>query len=321
MKRLLAILAAVALGAPALAQQPQTTPQPLITTPPIEVTSEDVDAFILRIPAEYRTEVRASMERIGKIVDQVYANRVMAAEARKLGLDKDPAARKRIEQLEESFLATLWRERYRETVKVPDLSARAEEMYRVNRAKFTEPDRLMGQFLFIANSGRTRDAAAAYAKDLHAKAQGGADFGGLVMSFSEDPNVRRTQGRLRAVTRDDLEKPIADAAFALKAKGDLTAPIETPAGFTIVRLDSRMAGGVKPYSEVKEDLIAEQEQQYRDQETDQQVGRLKNTPQTVVHTKNIEALRKELSAEDISRMHDKGAKKSRPAPAKGAEPR
>ncbi|QJR16468.1 peptidylprolyl isomerase [Usitatibacter palustris] len=291
---------------------------PLITNPPVVVTEEDFEAFLLRVPPLYRPEVRASLERIGKAVDQVYANRIIAGEARKMGLDKDPLVQLRIKQLEEAYLATLWGDVARKNVKVPDFTKRAEDLYRVNKARYTEPERFTGEQLLISFNGRTRESALEYARSIRARAVAGDDFKSLVSSFSEDPMVRRNGGKLEGVAPTDLEKPLSDAAFALKKRGDISEPIESKSGFHIIRMESKAAGFLRPFADVKADIIEEEESKFRDTEAEKEAGRLKNTPQTVVHTKNIEAIRKDLDQAEITRLHREAGKAGDKAAKEGA---
>jgi peptidyl-prolyl cis-trans isomerase C len=289
---------AILLAATAWAQAPKDIP--LITNGSVTVTSEDFDAFLLRAPEEHRPEIRASFERIGKAVDIVYTNRVVAEDAKRLGLDKDPLVKLRMQQILEGYLAQRWIENYRKTAKTPDLTARAEEIYKLNKQRFFEPDRIIGTHVLINLNGRTREAARALAEEIRAKAVAGADFEELATTYAADDRARRAKGRLAAALKD-LEPPIADAIRALKGPGDITPVVEAPEGFHLVKLSKRFPARQRPFDEVKDGIIAEERDRLVNLDADRRIGELKNNAQTKVYEKNINALQVSMTPAELER--------------------
>lgn len=302
MKVISALFAAL-LSLPALSQS--TGEAPLITNGAIAVTSADFEAFLLRVPEKHRLEVRGSVERIGKAVESVYSNRVLAEEARKAGFDKDPLVRQRMKQIEEGYLAQLWTENYRKSVVVPDLSKRAEELYNVNRDKYIEPERFSGQSIVLLKKNRTRDEAMALAAQLRAKVIAGAKFDEVMNASSEDPHFGKNLGKMHRVAARDLEKPLADAVFALKSTGDMTPPVETEAAVYIVQMERKVPARIRLFSEVKQGLEQQERDRYLAEATERRIAELKNTESTKVYSENISALKRDLPSVKVEDLQSK----------------
>ncbi len=200
----------------------------MITNGSVTVTAADFEAFLLRAPEKHRAELRASLERIGKAVELVYSNRVLAEEARRSGLDRDELVHLRMKQIEEGYLAQLWSENYRKTATVPDLTKRAEEIYRLDKDRFKDPERFSGSYIVVSTKSRSNDAAIDIATILRKRALAGENFDDLARAHSEDPNYAKNKGRISRVTEKELEKPVAAAAFALKTPGEITPPVAVP---------------------------------------------------------------------------------------------
>lgn len=306
----IAVFAALLLAA-SVSRAEAPAGRPLIVNGPVQVTSEDFEAFLLRAPEQYRGEIRASPERVGNAVETVYTNRILAEEARKAGLDKDPRIQLRMKQIAEGYLAQLWMDNYPKTLGAPDFVARAEETYRLDKARFTEPERLSATHILVSLQGRTREMALARANEVAAKARAGENFAALAKNYTDDPGFAKTGGRLEEVAAKDIEKPIADAAFPL-APGEIVGPIETPTGFHLVRVDKKLPSRVRPFSEVKDALVNVERDKFASISTERRIGELKKSPEMRVHEENIRALVVDIDRDALNRALRQGAPGSRP---------
>lgn len=312
MTKTLSLIACFLFAGAAAAQAPGE--KLLVTNGPIRVTAEDFEAFLLRLPENKRGDVRASYERIGKAVENVYSNRVLAQDARKLGLDKDPLVRLRIRQIEESYLAQLWMDHFAKTEKLPDLTKRAEEVYRVNRERYLEPARITGDYIQVSLVGRTREMAHARAAEIVAKAKAGESFEALGRIYNEDRNYRKNLGKLELVAASELEKPIADAAFALKNPGDISAAVESGAALHLVQLRAVTPARQRPFEEVKVDILAQETDKLLVINTERRIGELKNTRDTKTFDENIASLFVDVDRAAIDRLHREAAEARKKAP-------
>jgi NIMA-interacting peptidyl-prolyl cis-trans isomerase 1 len=85
-----------------------------------------------------------------------------------------------------------------------------------------------------ASIERSKDDAKKRAEQLLVRARKGEDFGKLADDASDDPSAKRNHGSLGRFTREQMVKPFADAAFALKP-GEVSTLVETPFGFHVIK--------------------------------------------------------------------------------------
>jgi peptidyl-prolyl cis-trans isomerase SurA len=82
------------------------------------------------------------------------------------------------------------------------------------------------------------------ARDIHARARGGEDFGQLALAYSQAQSALE-RGKLGWRQLGQLPQFIAERVVGMKA-GDVSEPVRTPTGFHIVRLDETRGGESGP---------------------------------------------------------------------------
>lgn len=83
---------------------------------------------------------------------------------------------------------------------------------------------------------RSKEAARALAEHLDIEARAGADFAGLADKYSDDASVGRNHGDLGLFTRAEAAKaPAVTVAFGLISQEIAVVPLETPAGFQVIK--------------------------------------------------------------------------------------
>lgn len=110
-------------------------------------------------------------------------------------------------------------------------------------------------------SAAEREAAKTKASDLLAQAKAApTKFAELARKHSQDPGSAPSGGDLSFFQRGAMVKPFEDAAFALK-KGEISAVVESEFGYHIILLTDVRAPVVRPFEQVKPEIVAELKKQ------------------------------------------------------------
>jgi len=121
-----------------------------------------------------------------------------------------------------------------------------------NKAKFTQPETVSISEIFLSFAGRDSEAAVREkAKQIIAKARGGADFAALVVENSDRSDVKNTKGKNENILVKDMDEKFSKAIGKVQV-GGITDPIELTEGIEILRVDARKkATGESVYNETE----------------------------------------------------------------------
>jgi peptidyl-prolyl cis-trans isomerase SurA len=135
--------------------------------------------------------------------------------------------------------------------------------YDAHLADYATQERVkVRHILFAVDGGADEDTVArarAKAEEVREMVRDGRDFGDLARQFSDAPGAERG-GELGTFTRGEMESQLDEVVFRLKP-GEVSEPVRTSAGFLLLRLDERVAGGHRPLTEVSDKI---REQLYND---------------------------------------------------------
>jgi len=95
----------------------------------VVLTMADIDAFAARIDERQRPGFFNSPKRIETLVQNLLAQRQLATEATKEGLEKDPSVQAQIRIANEEILSKARVDQLRASLKMPDFEQRAHEEY------------------------------------------------------------------------------------------------------------------------------------------------------------------------------------------------
>src|SRR6185312_5130628 len=152
-------------------------------------------------------------------LDSLIDERLLAAEALKEGLDKDPETRRRLAAARERILGDLLVERL-VAAKVNDSAIRS--LYNDEVSNAGHADELHARQIVTASQADADAVRKALA--------GGAAFDQLAMQRSIDSATRLNGGDLGYFTLDVMPQPYADALKAAKV-GDIVGPFQSDSGW------------------------------------------------------------------------------------------
>ncbi|MFH0264867.1 peptidylprolyl isomerase [Vibrio rumoiensis] len=153
----------------------------------------------------------------------------------------------RPEQMKVAYVE-LSAEQLKKSVKVTDEDAQA--YYQDHLDKYSTKEQRKVRHILIKDDE-------AKAEKLLAKLKAGADFATVAKENSEDVGSAKQGGDLGWMEKGVMDPAFEEAAFALKAKGDISEVVKSDFGYHIIQLEDDKAAEAKPYSEVAADIKAE----------------------------------------------------------------
>ena len=295
MRQYLAFLAAaVALSGAAQGAERQPNP-PLVVNGNLSLTTADFEAYLEKVPEKLRADFRSNPERVKPTVDAMWVYRMLAKKASDAGLAADPVVAARIVQAQDAVLAEVYMRQAERNLKVPDLTARAREVYASHPEDYKEPEQVHVQHILVAeNDCRNAEQALQRAREIRARVAlaDSAAFVAEAAKSSDDPSKKTNKGDLGPVPLSSFDAQFAAAVSKMKRPGEVSEPVETRFGYHIVRFVARQAERRKSFDEVKEDLIAAERQKLVDAMRAAELSAVRNDPGNHVHVENVEALTK-----------------------------
>lgn len=136
-----------------------------------------------------------------------------------------------------------------------------KEAYEANKDKFKSKIEWKARHILIeAGSDATDEEvkeAEKQAQDLLAKINAGSSFEELAKKFSDDFGSKKSGGDLGWFGANTMVKPFEDAVKSMKIGDVTTAPVKTQFGFHLIKLEDIKPEVVRPFEDVREQLLAE----------------------------------------------------------------
>lgn len=177
-----------------------------------------------------------------KVLDELIDEKLMAQEALRLRLDRDPAGRRRLERARERILGNL----LVESIVAEQVT---EEM--IDRM-YSEQVRLqqIGDQVSVAHilAGSQEEAEAVWLR-----IQTGETFESLVFNHSRDTATRMENGDLGYVAPNDMPEPFP-VIIANTPVGEISPPFESEQGWHILKVKDRRARPPKTREEMRPDI-------------------------------------------------------------------
>jgi peptidyl-prolyl cis-trans isomerase C len=221
--------------------------------PDVVLTVADVEQEATRYSPETVKNTFSRPELVVQIGRNLLLRRIVAREAEKSALGRQPAMATRLQLARERVLSDAYIQQF--DGDPPDAAtleklARADyngnpERYRVSAADHIE-------HLMI---GVYRKDAGPLAAELYGQIKNGASFGSLALMYSDDAGTKAKQGDMGFVEKGKLRPEFDRVIAALAKPGDVSEPFETDLGWHMLRLVERRQAGREPFEKVKEELM------------------------------------------------------------------
>jgi len=258
----LAVLLALILSVPAVAQQKPAAPagdDPVVARINGQVLHRsDLQQALHGAPPQIQQE---PFEKIyPQLLNRMASAMLLAQAGRKAKIDAVPAVKEQLAIADNEIIAEAY-------------------VVSLSRAEITEAKLREAYDQFVKNAPPQDEVSARHilvpteqeAKDIIEQLKKGADFAALAKEKTTDPSGKASGGDLGFFTKADMVPDFANAAFALK-KGEFTqTPVHTQFGWHVIKVEDRRSA--KPTYEQVAPQIAQQMQQHI---IDQKLQELKN---------------------------------------------
>lgn len=184
------------------------------------ITRADFDAALENVPPQMQDRF-AGPEGKQQLLDTLVTQEVLYQEAQRVGLEKDPKAQSRFEEAKRQILIE---ELMQSLMSRETTDAKLKEYYRAHKADFRQ---VKASHILVDTEDK--------AKDVKKRLKGKADFAEIAKEVSIDPSAKQNGGDLGFFTKDQMVKPFADKAFAMKV-GQISDPVKTNFGYHIIKV-------------------------------------------------------------------------------------
>ena len=226
--------------------------------PSADAVKKALDKMYNQMPAQQKAQVDSQLKAQGKTY-KAYRDEV----AKDVRAQKAITVQSYVQDIQDMLKAT-----------VTDKDA--EKFYRENQNMFAKPGITVSHILaksmatdeagkpLSADALKKQDAAAKKKIDaIYAKLKQGAKFEDLAKE-SDCPSGMQSAGKLPAFDENGqmeggggYEPTFVKAALKLKKAKEVSAPVKTPFGYHIIRLEEKKAASFVPFNDVKEGLKAQ----------------------------------------------------------------
>jgi len=324
-KHLSACVAIALLSLPALSQSTPAKPAPapvrqldapLIVEGNLRVDAADFEGNLLRIPQDKRAGFRQSYDRVVSVVDNVFLARSLAAKAREQNLDKDPVVQARLKQVQDAFLADLYVQSLEKEGVDIDIERRARELYTADQETYKTEEEVHAHQIVIGTACRTKSAARELAAKAAREARAGANFLELAEKYSDPGESANKGGDIGTGPVKRLVEPVREALAKLKP-GEISDPVESKFGIHVVKLIERKPATVKPFEQVKAQVMAKEKARLQRKRVEDVVSSVRNSTTVVTYRENIEGLVN--PGIDVEEITAKARAAHRDAPGAGSD--
>jgi peptidyl-prolyl cis-trans isomerase C len=240
--------------APGTAQTPTDPNKVVLSIGNTKITAAEYDKLVDALPQQYQTYARGAGKR--QFAENLVQLRLLADEAEKRNLDKQPKVQEQIAFQRSNLLAQAMFESLQQDTKVDD---NLVQLY--YDAHKNEYESVRAKHILIRVKGApmpgaagkpelTDEQALAKAEEIRQKLVAGGDFAAIAKAESDDTGSAQQGGELGEFRHGMMVPPFEQAAFALKP-GEVSQPVKSPFGYHIIVVEEHK---LKTLADVKPDI-------------------------------------------------------------------
>jgi len=219
-----------------------------------QITLDDLKDRLREAPTAYQQYV-ASPEGRRQFLNLLIREKVLLAEAKRLGISHDPSYKIAVDKFKED--ARRRQQEYEDTLQVEsalrrlrstDLAATdtdVEKYYSDHRAEYEKPVEIVASHILVSTEADAQTALS--------RLKSGEAFDKVAREMSKDPATAVRGGKLAPFRRGTLVPEFEEAAFALK-NGELSGIVKTQFGFHIIKKLAEKQLPARPYAELKDEI-------------------------------------------------------------------
>ena len=170
-----------------------------------------------------------------------------------------------------------------------------KERYEKEKSRYVSAEQRLASHILVKVGGKggpdDQKAALAKAQGIAAEAKAGKDFAALAKQDSDDLGSKNQGGDLGWLEKGTTDEAFETALFAMK-KGDISDPVLTADGYSVIDLRDVREGKTRSFEDVKADLAKEYATTEKERAYTDKAGRL--TDLTYQDPSSLDAAAKDL---------------------------
>jgi peptidyl-prolyl cis-trans isomerase C len=220
----------------------------------VKITLADLETRLAETPQEYQQYV-VSPEGRREFLNVLIREKVVLTEARRAGMEKQPAYERAVAHFEEDinrrekeYRESLLVESYIRRLRSQDLAvtdAEVQRYYEAHRNEFDHPVEIEASHILVGSEIE--------ANTVLDRLKQGESFEKLARELSKDPATAARGGKFIPFRQGSFVPEIEEATSRLKV-GEISGLVKTPFGFHIIKKTGQIALPVRPFEEVKEEI-------------------------------------------------------------------
>jgi peptidyl-prolyl cis-trans isomerase C len=226
------------------ATAPAVTPDPVVAiVNNMKIHMSDIEAAAQSAPPQLQQMQPAQLFPI--LVNQEIDRAALLIQAKKEGVEKQAAVAAAMKQAADVKLENAY---VQEKIAPAISDAAIQADYEKNYANKPGPEQVDARHILVASQ--------AQAQQIIDQLNKGADFAKLAQKYSIDPGAKNG-GELGWFSQDQMVKPFADAAFALKPGTYTKTPVQTQFGWHIILSEGQRTAPPPKLADVQQQIRQE----------------------------------------------------------------